>query len=323
MKIVRCHKSRFDALIAFIAAWNPVAEHHIGYFGLTPEDIRATLRMFNLPFDRAFHLALRGNRILGTLGADIDREIGRAWLYGPLVALEPAPSGASGGETDGAWAATADALYAAVAARLPAVIREHEMFVDAENRRVRGFAARHNFTAYGEWAVYYLLPDRLAALPAAEAQPWQARYAAQLEALHQRLFPRSNYTLNYMLEKRDEDSESVVLLVDGNGDTLNGYFFGRIEREAGEAYVDLVGVDEAQRGTGLGRRLMLAGLSHMRGMEGIRQVNLTVAAGNEPAIRLYDSLGFQRERNMVAFRRMLGNPGESITDAGREAVEPA
>ncbi len=297
LRIIRCHKSRFDALVEFAGRWNPVAEHHIGYFGLTPEDIRATLRMFNLPFDRAFRLALDGNRIIGTLGADIDRQLGRAWLYGPLVALDQ----------DAEWDAAADALYAAVAAHLPADIHEHEMFVDAENRRVRAFAGRHGFTTRGEWAIYYLTPDRLAALPAAEAQPWDDRYAPQLDALHQRLFPRSNYTLNYMLEKRDEDRESTILLVAAAGDALQGYFFGRVEREAGEAYVDLVGVDEGQRGTGLGRRLMLAGLSRMRGLDGIRQVNLTVAAGNDPALRLYDSLGFQRERNMVAFRRTPGD----------------
>lgn len=291
LRIVRCHKSRFDALVEFVAVYNPIAGHHIGYFGLTPEDIRSTLRMLNLPVDRAFQLALRGNRIVGVLGADIDREIGRAWLYGPLVALET-----------GEWDTTADALYSAVAARLPAAIGEHEMFVDAENSRVRAFAARHDFATVGEWAVYYLTPDGLAALPAAEAQPWDDRYAGQLDALHQRLFPRSNYTLNYMLEKRDESRETVILLVAADGDALNGYFFGRVEHEAGEAYVDLVGVDESQRGTGLGRRLMLAGLSQMRGIDGIRQVNLTVAAGNEPALRLYDSLGFLRERNMVAFR---------------------
>ena len=50
LRIIRCHKSRFDALVEFAGRWNPVAEHHIGYFGLTPEDVRQELRHFSLRF---------------------------------------------------------------------------------------------------------------------------------------------------------------------------------------------------------------------------------------------------------------------------------
>ena len=95
MKIIRCHPSRFDALVEFVAAHNPTPEHHIGYFGLTPEDIRLSLRMFNWPYDRAARLAVVGHRIAGVLAADIDKELGRAWLYGPLVALDDGAAGAS------------------------------------------------------------------------------------------------------------------------------------------------------------------------------------------------------------------------------------
>ena len=313
VKIIRCHPSRFDALVAFVAEHNPQPEHHIGYFGLTPEDIRLSLRMFNWPFDRAARLAVVGNRIVGVLAADIDKELGRAWLYGPLLTLaerasEAAHSAAVPPATRHSppattWEATADALYSAVAARLPAGIREHEMFVDTANVNCRAFAERHGFPAVSEWAIYFITPDRLARLPEATADDWDERFAGQLEALHDRLFPRSNYTLTYMRQEWAE--KGALLLVATEGDTLTGYFFGRTEAEAGEGYVDLVGVDETRRRTGLGRRLMLAGLSRMRGAPGLRQVNLSVAASNAAALALYDDLGFVRERDMIAFRRAI------------------
>lgn len=46
------------------------------------------------------------------------------------------------------------------------------------------------------------------------------------------------------------------------------------------------------RGQGLGQRLMEAALALIRDMPGVRQVNLSVTAGNTPAIRLYQTLGF-------------------------------
>ncbi len=73
----------------------------------------------------------------------------------------------------------------------------------------------------------------------------------------------------------------------------------------GEVYV--VGVDPAERGTGLGRALTLAGLRYLRS-RGLFQVMLYVDASNTPAIRLYESLGFTHWDTDVMFSRP-GSPG--------------
>jgi len=276
-------------MLEFISAHNPAGEHHIGYFGVTPEDIRQSVLMLNLRYNRGFRLALEGTRLVGVMGVDFDKEIGRAWLYGPIVIADD-------------WAAAADALYAAVCPVLPVAVCEHEMFVDAENINCHAFAERHAFTNQGEMAIYFITPERLAALPEQTAEEWDGRFADRFVALHDRLFPRSNYTLNYMLAERDKGATLLILT---DGDMPAGYFFGRAEPESGEAYVDLVGVDPAFHGRGLGRRLMLAGLSRLRAMPNLHQVNLTVEAGNLPAMRLYESLGFARERGMAAFRKKV------------------
>ena len=289
LKIIRCSKQRFDEMIAFVSAHNPAGEHHIGYFGVTPEDIRQSVLMLNLAYTRGFRLALEGNRLIGVCGVDIDPAIGRAWLYGPLVMAE-------------AWVSVADALYVAVQPAIPVGIGEHELFIDRCNVNGRAFAQRHGFTGHGEWAIYYITVDRLAGLPSGGADQWDARWAEPLAALHDSLFPRSNYTLAYMLAERER---GATLLTLAEGDRLAGYFFGRAEAESGEAYVDLVGVHPDYQGRGLGRRLMLAGLAELRRLPELRQVNLTVAANNAAAMRLYDSLGFVKEREMAAFRRQL------------------
>jgi mycothiol synthase len=70
----------------------------------------------------------------------------------------------------------------------------------------------------------------------------------------------------------------------------------------GEVYV--VGVDPAERGTGLGRALTLTGLRHLRAL-GLPDAMLYVDADNTAAIGLYQALGFTRWETDVMFSREL------------------
>lgn len=51
-------------------------------------------------------------------------------------------------------------------------------------------------------------------------------------------------------------------------------------------------VQPSQRGSGLGRALMQAAIAAAASRPGIRSLNLTLTEGNEPALRLYRSVGF-------------------------------
>jgi ribosomal protein S18 acetylase RimI-like enzyme len=82
-----------------------------------------------------------------------------------------------------------------------------------------------------------------------------------------------------------------------------------VERELGRekrrhvAWLVRMYVAPHATGQGIGRELLRAGIQRARRMPGIAKLNLTVAASNERAVRLYESEGFRVfSRETDAFR---------------------
>ncbi|HSH82291.1 MAG TPA: hypothetical protein VLA19_27505, partial [Herpetosiphonaceae bacterium] len=107
MNIVACEPEHFDALVRFVGRLNADPVHHIGYFGIHPADIAQTLQALNPPLHQGFRLAYDGRQLVGVLGIEADVDLGRAWLFGPLIDHE-------------AWDVISDRLYSAVMPAIPA-----------------------------------------------------------------------------------------------------------------------------------------------------------------------------------------------------------
>jgi mycothiol synthase len=100
------------------------------------------------------------------------------------------------------------------------------------------------------------------------------------------------------------DPKGFLLAFDADG--LAGFCWTKVhpatdaDPELGEIFV--IGVDPARQASGLGRALVVAGLSHLSD-QGIRTGMLFVDGDNEAALRLYASLGFTSHRVDRAYER--------------------
>ncbi|HEV8206341.1 MAG TPA: mycothiol synthase [Acidimicrobiia bacterium] len=104
------------------------------------------------------------------------------------------------------------------------------------------------------------------------------------------------------------DPKGFLLAFDADG--LAGFCWTKVhpasdsDPELGEIFV--IGVDPSRQGSGLGRALVVAGLSHLAD-RGIRMGMLFVDGDNEAALRLYASLGFTTHRRDRAYEREVAS----------------
>ncbi|MEV0826559.1 mycothiol synthase [Nonomuraea rubra] len=144
----------------------------------------------------------------------------------------------------------------------------------------------------------YTLPDGVTLrtfVPGQDEEAWLKVNAAAF-AHHPE---QGAWTMDDLLRREQEpwfDPEGFFLAF--RGDRLAGFHWTKIHGSSehgheplGEVYV--VGVDPTQQGAGLGRSLTVAGLVHLRA-RGLAQAMLYVDETNTAAIRVYESLGFNR-----------------------------
>jgi ribosomal protein S18 acetylase RimI-like enzyme len=291
MKIIPCGTEHFEELVSFVVRLNSNDAHHIGFFGEGEADVRSSLAECLIPPAEGFQLACDGDQLVGVFGVDADPEIGRAWLFGPLI-----------GHAD--WQSLADELYTASIKVIPEGISEQDLFCDVRNSNMAAFAERHGFPLRSENAVVTLERTDYKKTISSETPfsivDYSPSFFEQFESCHNLLFPTTYLTARQSVEKLDSTRRLFLGLENGQ---MKGYHFCKVETDARSGYIDFIGVNESVRGRGLGAILLAAGIDWMLSFPETDRINLTVNADNVPALKLYKNFGFVTKRVMRGYRK--------------------
>ncbi|MGH2699330.1 MAG: GNAT family N-acetyltransferase [Actinomycetota bacterium] len=182
----RASREDLAAVADFFASLNVQASHRIGYFGDSPAEISRELLEYGA-IDHSF-VARQDGVLVGFMAMDIDEELDRSYLYGPLVAREP-------------WGEVAHRLVERCLDLIPdGATGRLEMFFDRGNANLARLGRALGFETYKD--VRTLRFDRagLDALGAGGASPVDGRHHEGVVALHDRLFPNTYLPGQRMLE---------------------------------------------------------------------------------------------------------------------------
>ncbi len=136
----------------------------------------------------------------------------------------------------------------------------------------------------------------------------------RLTRIQNRAFAGSwGYNLNtveeitYFVNSSNCSPEDVILAYDG--DRVMGYCWTMNyggEAAAGErrGRIFMLGVDPDYRGRGIGKRVLLDGLAHLKS-KGLRFAELTVDSENETACALYRSVGFEVRTDSLWYEKII------------------
>lgn len=283
-RIERARPEHRAELAAYIASLNARPEHLCPYLSDKLHQVEHELDEY-LDFGHSLEARADGE-LLGFLGAELDAELGRLFVYGPFVTHEP-------------WDALADRLWGELGRLLPQKPLLLELYFGRSNANGEAFAGRHGFMPYKQSRLMRFPAERLERLTAEDAPDMMPEQIEQIVPLHDRLFPNTYLPGQSMVTGLTPDKRCFVV---SEGDEVLGYLYGEVVPEVQDAFIEFVGTEERARSRGVGGRLVTTALRWMLSYEGIDEVWLSVDENNLGAQRLYERLGWDVVTLTQAFR---------------------
>lgn len=288
MLIRKIDGSNLGEAISFVVRLNQDLTHKISYLGETEPEIRDDFSALQPPEGYGFVAINDQEQAIGLFGIEIDLELRRSWLIGPLVDHPD-------------WDITSDQLYDAILDSLPPEIADQEIYCHLQNSRVQEFALRHGFTVHAEGAVLVLDVAQRKRKMTFDSVEFDEEYSPQLAALHADLFPNTYYSAEQLINLSEEDDKYLLIhLIDGK---LVGYIFVQARPASRDGYIDFVGVEQSFRRKGIGRGLVAQAVDWAVEKTFVENITLTVNTDNKSAMQMYHSLGFITETVSRAYRK--------------------
>jgi len=291
IEVRQAHKVDFGTIAGLIADQNKNPETHCiqSDAGNDLQSIQNEMTRLASDSGICFVMAFQGDQLLGTLGCELDEELGRGWLRGPFI---------TGNTND--WSKTASVLLHALLKTLPTSIRWLDSFLNIANEQGNHFYLDNGFRQLRLVHVYVASHVGNPFRPSDTCEVLKSHQTQDFFHLHEAIFPQTYATGQRILDKIGDRNQVFVY---NQGSEMLGYVYAAIEEDSGDGSVEFIGVREDARGNGIGRQLLQSALHWFFEEKKVPQVTLVVNDNLTNARRLYESVGFRLKYTGVHSRK--------------------
>ncbi|MCP3738431.1 GNAT family N-acetyltransferase [Rossellomorea sp. BNER] len=281
--------TNIEELADFLAQLNFQPKHHIGYCGVTKNEIMNVLQndFSDDPLEDSFFLVKEEGRIVGALGFDIDHDDRSAEVWGPFICKADC------------WEEIALKLWMGSKPNRKS-LNELHFFVNHQNERVRGFIEFLGARKKGEHKTFRINAQQFSGAFSDKIEELPMGLNQAFIQLHNKVFPETYYSGEDILGRINQYNK--VLALKDSIKELIGYVYVEIQPDQNEASLEYVAVTSSNRKSGYGTKLITAALETVFAYPSIKEVSICVNTDLSEAIRLYKRAGFYEMHSLLHYQ---------------------
>ena len=233
-----------------------------------------------------YFMAFKGDKLIGTMGAEFDEEMACAWLHGPLIDAKH-------------WENCIDPMIEKILEILPPKIKEFRVYLNTKNVSGIAFYQKQGFIKKEHPSFVYQLSriDRVP-FPSHIYTPLGKTHIANFKRLFEKLFPNTYYSVERLLEMQGKSHEIFIV-------QSKHTFAGFVVINRDEHEIQFLGVEPVFRRKGYGKILLSTGINYLFDNEKMDQVDLNVNGELENVQKLYKSIGFSLKYSGIGLSKLI------------------
>lgn len=278
-------RDRVGELAAFLARNNQFKGNHIGYCGTEQREIEQTLleEISDRPLEQSFLVARQEMEIIAAIGFDIDEESQSAEVWGPFSSPD-APQQI----LQEMWT-TLTAIHK---------LDKYMFFINKVNQRAIQFVKSLNAQHMGNHFILVMKSVNYQQKTCRNISEYSQEQFEFFQELHQLAFPNTYYEARTIIKRLNETRKLFIYQIEG---ILAGYAYVEADLLEGNASIEYIAVDPFYRRRGIGKQLLYHALNFVFSNCKVTEVRLTVNSSENAAIGLYNSVGFEKEDEMLLY----------------------
>lgn len=181
-------------------------------------------------------------------------------------------------------------------------IEEFHFFIHLENEKQNDFVHQIGAMKTGQHLVLTLDRTDFTAIKAQQLISYEENDFDSFKQLHNESFPSTYYDAETIITRLNDANQLLILKEENH---VIGYAYFELNRLVGEVSLEYIALHTQFQNKGWGTKLLNGVINEIFKYPEIDNMNLSVAASNIAAIRMYEKAGFHNKKALISYKLII------------------